>query len=179
MQNISTGEVVAAYNFTSQTNNLVERVKRLELANWRWFPVWSSDRHRQMALASRGHFLLLADRRQMKGAQSDARLRFRKRNDTKAMNEWMCRPHQIPPPSAKKERSVSRSLRPFGTRAKKNKWKKIILETMKKIQSWRSLNCSQQAHLCGQSEKWTLMDVPSSTECATIKWRCKHRTWFA
>ena len=39
MQNISTGEVVAAYNFTSQTNNLVERVKRLELANWRWFPV--------------------------------------------------------------------------------------------------------------------------------------------
>ena len=124
-------------------------------------------------------FLLLADRRQMKGAQSDARLRFRKRNDTKAMNEWMCRPHQIPPPSAKKERSVSRSLRPFGTRAKKNKWKKIILETMKKIQSWRSLNCSQQNHLCGQSEKWTLMDVPSSTECATIKWRCKHRTWFA
>ena len=123
MQNISTGEVVAAYNFTSQTNNLVERVKRLELANWRWFPVWSSDRHRQMALASRGHFLLLADRRQMKGAQSDARLRFRKRNDTKAMNEWMCRPHQIPPPSAKQKRSVSRSLRPFGTRAKKKQMK--------------------------------------------------------
>ena len=71
-----------------------------------------------------------------------------------------------------KERSVSRSLRPFGTRAKKKQMKEDHSGNNEKDPKLAILEL-----LAASPSLWPVwkMDVDG---CA-IKWRCKHGTWFA
>ena len=171
MQNISTGEVVAAYNFTSQTNNLVERVKRLELANWRWFPVWSSDRHRQMALASRGHFCCWPIAGRWKAHK--VMLGFASENGT-TQRRWMneCVGHIRYRRRLQNKREVCHGRWGHSGHAQKKQMKEDHSGNNEKDPKLAILEL-----LAASPSLWPVwkMDVDG---CA-IKWRCKHRTWFA